>query len=82
VRDEIAATGAAPRVTDFQGMAALTPSEKRVAGLAVEGMTNREIAQSLFVTPKTIEVHLSNVYRKLDVKSRRELPGVFVPEPA
>ncbi|MGH2959660.1 MAG: helix-turn-helix transcriptional regulator [Solirubrobacterales bacterium] len=82
VKDEIAATGAAPRVTDFQGMAALTPSEKRVAGLAVEGMTNREIAQSLFVTPKTIEVHLSNVYRKLDVKSRRELPGVFVPEPA
>ena len=63
-------------------MDALTPSEKRVAGLAVEGMTNREIAQSLFVTPKTIEVHLSNVYRKLDVKSRRELPGVFVPEPA
>jgi DNA-binding CsgD family transcriptional regulator len=45
-------------------------------------MTNREIAQRLFVTPKTIEVHLSNVYRKLDVKSRRELPGVFVPEPA
>jgi DNA-binding CsgD family transcriptional regulator/tetratricopeptide (TPR) repeat protein len=82
VRDEIAATGASPRVTDFQGMAALTPSEKRVAGLAVEGMTNREIAQRLFVTPKTIEVHLSNVYRKLDVKSRRELPGVFVPEPA
>lgn len=82
VKDEIAATGAAPRVTDFQGMDALTPSERRVAGLAVEGMTNREIAQSLFVTPKTIEVHLSNVYRKLDVKSRRELPGVFVPEPA
>ena len=82
VKDEIAATGAAPRVTDFQGMDALTPSERRVAGLAVEGMTNREIAQSLFVTPKTIEVHLSNVYRKLDVKSRRELPAVFVPEPA
>lgn len=82
VKDEIAATGAAPRVTDFQGMDALTPSERRVAGLAVEGMTNREIAQSLFVTPKTIEVHLSNVYRKLDIKSRRELPAVFVPEPA
>jgi DNA-binding CsgD family transcriptional regulator len=82
VRDEMAATGAAPRATDFQGMAALTPSEKRVAGLAVEGMTNREIAQSLFVTPKTVEVHLSNVYKKLDVKSRRELPTVFVAEQA
>jgi DNA-binding CsgD family transcriptional regulator len=63
-------------------MDALTPSERRVAGLAVEGMTNREIAQSLFVTPKTIEVHLSNVYRKLDVKSRRELPSVYVAEAA
>lgn len=81
-RDELAASGAAPRATDFQGMGALTPSEKRVAGLAVDGMTNREIAQTLFVTPKTIEVHLSNVYKKLDIKSRRELPGVFVPEPA
>lgn len=80
-RDELAASGAAPRATDFQGMAALTPSEKRVAGLAVEGLTNREIAQQLFVTPKTVEVHLSSVYKKLDVKSRRELPGVFVPEP-
>ena len=70
VRDEIAATGAAPRVTDFQGMAALTPSEKRVAGLAVEGMTNREIAQILFVTPKTIEVHLS---QRLP-QARRQVP--------
>ena len=82
VREELAASGAAPRATDFQGMDALTPSEKRVAGLAVEGMTNREIAQSLFVTPKTVEVHLSNVYKKLDVKSRKDLPAVFVPEAA
>lgn len=81
-RDELAAAGASPRVTDFQGMAALTPSERRVAALAVEGMTNREIAQSLFVTPKTVEVHLGNVYKKLDIKSRRELPDVFVSEEA
>lgn len=80
VRDEMAASGAAPRATDFQGMGALTPSEKRVAALAVEGMTNREIAQSLFVTPKTVEVHLSNAYKKLEIKSRRELPGVFRPD--
>lgn len=80
VREELAASGAAPRTTDFEGMDALTPSERRVAGLAVEGMTNREIAQSLFVTPKTVEVHLSNVYKKLNVKSRKDLPGVFVLE--
>jgi DNA-binding CsgD family transcriptional regulator/tetratricopeptide (TPR) repeat protein len=76
-REELDAAGASPRVKDFQGLDSLTPSEKRVAGLAVEGMTNREIAQSLFVTPKTVEVHLSSVYRKLDVASRRELPAVF-----
>jgi DNA-binding NarL/FixJ family response regulator len=44
-----------------------------VAELAAQGQTNREIAQSLFVTPKTVEVHLSNAYRKLDIHSRRQL---------
>lgn len=82
VREELAASGAAPRTTDFEGMDSLTPSERRVAGLAIEGMTNREIAQSLFVTPKTVEVHLSNVYKKLNVKSRKDLPSVFVVEDA
>ncbi|MBI5310902.1 MAG: AAA family ATPase [Actinobacteria bacterium] len=77
IRDEIAATGASPRVKEFEGLDSLTPSERRVAGLAIEGNTNREIAQTLFVTPKTVEVHLSNVYRKLDIRSRRELPDVF-----
>jgi DNA-binding NarL/FixJ family response regulator len=42
--------------------------------LAVEGRTNREISEALYVTPKTIEVHLTNAYRKLGVRSRRELP--------
>jgi DNA-binding CsgD family transcriptional regulator len=41
--------------------------------MAADGMTNREIAQALFVTTKTVEVHLGNVYRKLDVSSRRDL---------
>ena len=58
-------------------MGALTASERRVATLAAEGQTNREIAQALFVTPKTVEVHLSNAYRKLDIRSRRELPGAL-----
>jgi DNA-binding NarL/FixJ family response regulator len=51
----------------------LTASERRVAGLAADGLSNRDIAQALYVTPKTVEVHLSNTYRKLEIGSRREL---------
>ena len=51
----------------------MTASERRVADLAADGQTNRDIAQTLYVTPKTIEVHLSNAYRKLGIGSRREL---------
>ena len=72
-RAELAASGARPRRTALSGVAALTPSEERVARLAADGMTNREVAQQLFVTPKTVEVHLSNAYRKLGIRSRREL---------
>jgi DNA-binding NarL/FixJ family response regulator len=52
---------------------AQTPSEQRVAAMAATGMTNRVIAQSLFVTAKTIEVHLSSAYRKLGIGSRTQL---------
>jgi DNA-binding NarL/FixJ family response regulator len=48
-----------------------------VAGFAVNGHSNRDIAQALFVTPKTVEVHLSNAYRKLGIRSRRELAGAL-----
>ena len=51
----------------------LTPSEHRVAELAVLGMTNRDIAAALFISPKTVEVNLSRIYRKLNVRSRTEL---------
>ena len=44
-----------------------------MAAYAAEGQSNRDIAQALFVTPKTVEVHLSNAYRKLGIRSRREL---------
>ena len=50
----------------------LTPREKEVLGLAVEGQTNREIAYNLDISEKTVEKHLHNVYRKLDVSSRVE----------
>ena len=73
VRMELRAAGARPRTTALQGVRALTASERRVADLAAIGQTNRDIAQTLYVTPKTVEVHLSNAYRKLDIRSRREL---------
>jgi DNA-binding CsgD family transcriptional regulator len=73
VRSEIYATGARPRTTALAGVLALTASERRVADLASDGQTNRDIAQTLYVTPKTVEVHLSNAYRKLGITSRRDL---------
>ena len=78
-RMSIYATGARPRTSAVRGPAALTSSERRVAGLAVEGLSNRDIAQMLYVTPKTIEVHLSSVYRKLDITSRRQLARALAP---
>ena len=56
--------------------------ERRVADLAAGGETNRDIAQALFVTPKTVEVHLSNAYRKLGIRSRRELEGALAADPS
>ena len=73
VRAEIYATGARPRTTALRGVGSLTASERRVANLAAAGQSNRDIAQTLYVTPKTIEVHLSNSYRKLGISSRRQL---------
>jgi DNA-binding CsgD family transcriptional regulator len=72
VRSELAAAGAKPRSAALSGVEALTPSERRVVALAADGQTNRDIAQSLYVTPKTVEVHLSNSYRKLGVIGQLE----------
>jgi DNA-binding CsgD family transcriptional regulator len=71
---ELRATGARPRRVVLAGVDALTASERRVAELAGEGLTNREIAQSLFVTSRTVEGHLTSVFRKLALDSREELP--------
>ena len=51
----------------------LTPTERKVAELVAQGLPNREVAAALFVTPKTVEFHLRNVFRKLGVRSRAEL---------
>jgi DNA-binding CsgD family transcriptional regulator len=74
---ELLAAGARPRRRFRTGVEALTPSERRVADLAADGLTNSEIAARLFITVKTTEHHLAAIYRKLDVTSRRELPGVL-----
>jgi DNA-binding NarL/FixJ family response regulator len=73
VRSELNAAGVRPRTEALSGPAALTAKERKVAALAAEGQTNRDIAQTLYVTPKTVEVHLTNAYRKLGIRSRREL---------
>jgi DNA-binding CsgD family transcriptional regulator len=72
-RAELHAAGGRPRTTALTGPESLTPSERRVAERAAAGQTNREIAETLFVTHKTVESHLGNVYRKLGVRSRGEL---------
>ncbi len=81
VRAELYATGARPRTTALRGPASLTASERRVAELAAGDRSNREIAQALYVTPKTVELHLSNAYKKLGIRSRRELGRVLRTEP-
>jgi DNA-binding CsgD family transcriptional regulator len=72
--EELAATGEKLGPLIAVGVESLTPSERRIAGLAAEGLTNREIAQTLFLSVKTVESHLRGAYRKLDVRSREELP--------
>jgi DNA-binding CsgD family transcriptional regulator/tetratricopeptide (TPR) repeat protein len=57
----------------------LTPSEQRVAEMAASGMTNKDIAAELFISPKTVEVNLSRIYRKLNIHSRMELYRQFDP---
>jgi DNA-binding CsgD family transcriptional regulator len=71
---ELRATGARPRRVVLTGLDSLTASERRIAELASGGLSNREIAQMLFVTARTVEGHLTSVFRKLRVQSREELP--------
>jgi len=70
---ELEATGARRPNLPTSGVDALTPAERRVARMAGDGQSNREIAQTLFVTRKTVEIHLTSVYRKLGIASRAEL---------
>jgi DNA-binding CsgD family transcriptional regulator len=75
---ELRATGAKPRRAPLTGVDSLTASERRVAELAAQGLTNREIAQALFVTARTVEGHLTRTFQKLDLRSRDELTAALV----
>ena len=75
-RAELLATGiAVRRPTPSHGE--LTPQERTVAGLVANGLTNREIAQRLFVTTNTVETHVRHIFQKLDVSSRTQLAIAF-----
>ncbi len=76
-RRELVVAGGRPRRDATRGRDALTPSELRVAQLAAAGQTNRQIAQALFVTQRTVENHLTSTYGKLGISSRPELPAAL-----
>jgi DNA-binding CsgD family transcriptional regulator len=77
VRAALVATGARPRRADISGRDALTPRELRIARMARDGMGNREIAETLFITRKTVETHLGHAFRKLGVSSRDGLAATL-----
>lgn len=79
---ELRASGARPRRRSQVGPDALTPSEERVARLAAEGRTNAQIAAHLFLTVKTVEMHMSRVLRKLSVASRRDVAAALAERPS
>jgi DNA-binding CsgD family transcriptional regulator len=73
-------TGAKLHRPESSGLESLTPSERRIVDLASGGASNPEIAQALFVTVKTVEMHLGNAYRKLGIDSRRQLAALLRPQ--
>ena len=81
-RDELRAAGARPRRPWRTGVDALTPSELRVARLACDGRSNREIAGELYVTLKAIEGHLARAYAKLGIEGRGQLADALAPSKA
>jgi DNA-binding CsgD family transcriptional regulator len=76
-RAALITAGGRPRRAAATGPLALTPTERRVARIAAGGVPNREIAQALFVTEKTVETHLASAYRKLGIRARGQLAGAL-----
>jgi DNA-binding CsgD family transcriptional regulator len=80
-RAELVAAGAKPRRERISGVEALTASELRVAQLAAQGLTNRQIAQALFITMRTVSAHLGHAYSKLDIADREQLTSALTASP-
>ena len=78
-RTELIAAGGRPRRLVLSGLDSLTPSERRVAQLAAAGLPNRDIAQNLFITARTVEGHLTHAYQKLAITSREQLRAALAP---
>jgi DNA-binding CsgD family transcriptional regulator len=74
VRRDLLAVGARPRRAALTGPGALTTTERRVASLAADGLSNRQIAEHLFITQATVETHLRHAFHKLGITSRTALP--------
>jgi DNA-binding NarL/FixJ family response regulator len=76
-RSELTATGERPQDREKQATHGLTPQEKQVASLAAAGATNGEIAARLFLSTSTVEYHLTKIFRKLAITSRRKLAAAL-----
>jgi DNA-binding CsgD family transcriptional regulator len=79
-RIELRATGETARRRDVSTIDQLTPQELQIATVLADGLTTREAAARLFLSPKTVEYHLRNAYRKLGIRTRRELVGALAGE--
>ncbi|HVY77604.1 MAG TPA: AAA family ATPase [Solirubrobacterales bacterium] len=81
IDEELRVAGAKPRRRAISGPDSLTPAERRVATAAATGASNREIAQDLFVSLRTVEMHLTNTYRKLGASARSQLAAMLLDDP-
>src|SRR4029079_9834613 len=81
-RVELRATGETIRKRRADASDDLTPQERQIAELARDGLSNPDIGERLFLSPRTVEWHLRHVYSKLGIRSRRELEGAFRQPPA
>jgi DNA-binding CsgD family transcriptional regulator len=80
-RAELRASGATARKRDPSTLDQLTPHELQIARLVAEGLSNKEVAAQLYLSPRTIDCHLRHVFAKLEIKSRTQLAGVSLGQP-